>query len=239
MIFFHHKHLPILGAQQRPLWLVLATLLSWVVAVPRAVSSPPGAYGATSVSTNVASTGKANDATDVDERLFPASSVKVWATIYDPDTIAAWNATGYVPAFLEGVEVDDVPLDEAVFDLDVVAPDAAGQWYHLTARVRGSDGAIAVVSMQPVVVPTDPLVVDPLAGLATRGCNGGPWWRRGRICCFTQYLICSTVHQLFPAYCSQCNDCFWDCIDCNVDDPCHSCGNCGGSQILCYWFGYC
>lgn len=169
----------------------------------------------------------------------PVSTVKVWATVYDQATIDAWNASGYIPAFLDGVQVDDVPLDQAVCDLDVIAPDASGEWYHLKMRVRSSDGAIAAVFMEPVIVPADPIPVDYPTGEPSRGCNGGPWWRRGRVCCFAQYLICSTVHRLFPHYCSQCAECFRDCMNCSVNNPCHSCGDCGGSQILCYFFGHC
>jgi len=63
--------------------------------------------------------------------------VQVWATVYDQATLDYWAQTQYVPAFLNGVCVPEIPtIQEAVFDLDVIAPDADSVIYPMKLRIR-------------------------------------------------------------------------------------------------------
>lgn len=158
-------------------------------------------------------------------------SVKGWATVYDQETLDCWNQNAPPAEFM--TEIHDPPsLNDAVFDLDVIAPDADGVEYHLKLRVRASDGAAGVVYMVPTAM------VVPVQWLTAR-CEAGFWWQFLRICCYTEGLTCNFIHLLLPALCTQCNDCFNDCYYCRVGNPCHACHACGASGILCHWFGRC
>jgi hypothetical protein len=173
------------------------------------------------------------------------ADIQVWATIYSQETLDLWNQTAYTPAFLQGVVVPEVPaIEDAAFDLDVMAPDADAILQHLKLRIRCSDGAAAVVFMVPTGIASANYCIED-------GCNAGPWWRRTivvggvevRICCGVQRTICHVVRRLLvwlgPAICGDCEQCYQDCQDCRVSNPCHSCDPCGGSLILCNWFGRC
>jgi hypothetical protein len=165
--------------------------------------------------------------------------VQVWATVYDQATLDYWAQTQYVPAFLNGVCVPEIPtIQEAVFDLDVIAPDADSVIYHMKLCIRNSDGAAAVVFM----VPTGG--ISQITQVEGVRCDAGPWWHRGRICCHVQRLNCTIVRQLLGSYwgpivCGNCETCFQQCMNCSVSNPCHSCDPCGLSLILCIWFGHC
>jgi len=54
------------------------------------------------------------------------------------------------------------------------------------------------------------------------------------ICCITEALAC---HLNRCCSASQCSTCFQDCVDGVGDNPCHSCGYCGGSWLLCHGIG--
>jgi hypothetical protein len=167
----------------------------------------------------------------------PPAYVQGWATVYDQATLDMWNQTGFEPAFVDGVVVDEVDISEAVFDLDVVAPNADGDYYHLKARVRASDGAVAVVFYNSCFSSV-------ILAQAEGRCNAGWWWQHGKICCHTQMVFCSLARQLLgpilgPCICGNCNTCYQQCLNCAVSNPCHSCDPCGLSIVLCYWFGYC
>ncbi|MEW6200058.1 MAG: hypothetical protein AB1601_15520 [Planctomycetota bacterium] len=172
------------------------------------------------------------------------ADIQVWATIYSQETLDFWNQTAYTPAFLQGVVVPEVPgIEDAAFDLDVIAPDADAILQHPKLRVRCSDGAAAVVFMVPTGIASANSCIED-------GCNAGPWWRRKipftevRVCCGVQRAICHVVRRLLPSPlgqigCGDCDQCYHDCQECRVSNPCHSCDRCGGSLILCNWFGQC
>lgn len=163
--------------------------------------------------------------------------VRAWVTVYDQSTIDMWNAIQATPGFLNGVEANGVPaIADAAFDIDIVAPREIDvyQYYHAKLRIQKSDGAYAVVFMQPTNLQK-PDHID----CGDIRCDGGPWWKWGKVCCTTQHDICTLVHWLFRSVCGNCDSCYQACIDCSVSNPCHSCGNCGGSQILCRLFGHC
>jgi hypothetical protein len=167
----------------------------------------------------------------------PPPYVHGWATVYDQATLDMWNETGYEPAFVNGVIVPEVDISEAVFDVDVVAPNADGDYHHLKVRVRASDGAAAVVFYNSSGISVT------LNQVADR-CDAGRWWQHGKICCHTQMIFCSLIRQLLgstlgPLICGNCNTCYQQCLNCSVANPCHSCYPCGLSEILCIWFGYC
>jgi len=165
--------------------------------------------------------------------------VQVWATVYDQATLDYWAQTQYTPAFLNEVCVPEIPtVEEAVFDLDIIAPDADNVIYHMKVRIRGSDGAAALVFMNPTGGIAQ---IEQVQGVR---CDAGPWWHRGRICCHVQRLNCTIVRQLLgfywgPIVCGNCETCFQQCMNCSVSNPCHSCDPCGLSWILCIWFGHC
>jgi len=178
-----------------------------------------------------------------DPELVPIpGDIRVWATVYDQATLNYWIENQITPAFLNEVEVTEIPtLQQAVFDLDIIAPDADNIMYHMKVRIRGSDGAAAVVFMNPT------------GGIAhfqqeqAIRCNAGPWWHRGEpthhVCCDTQHVICIVVRQLLgwlgPFVCGDCDACFQQCNNCQGANPCHDCDPCGLSWVLCHWFGHC
>lgn len=62
-----------------------------------------------------------------------------------------------------------------------------------------------------------------------------PW------CCYSQLLICRFISSLpiigaWLCPYSECTESFWECdpFIINRDNPCHSCGFCGGSDLLCH-----
>jgi len=121
--------------------------------------------------------------------------VQVWATVYDQATLDYWAQTQYTPAFLNEVCVPEIPtVEEAVFDLDIIAPDADNVIYHMKVRIRGSDGAAALVFMNPTGGIAQ---IEQVQGVR---CDAGPWWHRGRICCHVQRLNCTIVRQLLGFY---------------------------------------
>ncbi len=88
------------------------------------------------------------------------------ALIYDMATLEDWDATGFVPGFMNQVEAAEVPtVAEAAFDIIFRIPNPFGSTSTGRLRIRKSDGAVAIVSMsgtsgtQPVVAavssPTD------------------------------------------------------------------------------------
>jgi hypothetical protein len=171
----------------------------------------------------------------------PVGQVQVSATVYDQATLDYWAQTQYVPAFINEVEVTEIPsVQEAVFDLDISAPDADGVIWDMKVRVRRSDGAAAVVSFGSTRItqlPQDAIL-----------CNAGPWWHRGEpgyhLCCEVQHAICTVVRQLLgsfwgPIVCGSCETCYQQCANCSGNNPCHSCDPCGLMWILCHWFGHC
>lgn len=166
------------------------------------------------------------------------ADIQVWATIYSQETLDFWNQTAYTPAFLQGVVVPEVPgIEDAAFDLDIIAPDADAILQHLKLRIRCNDGAAAVVFMVPTGIASANYCIED-------GCNAGPWWQRGRICCHTQRLFCHLIKQKLPGVflflgCRNCEQCYQDCWYCRVSNPCHSCDPCGLSIILCHFFGRC
>ncbi len=156
--------------------------------------------------------------------------VTVTALIYDEDTLQFWADTGFVPGFMNEVEVAEIPLTEAVFDMDYVIREIDGTTTRAKLRVRKSDGAIALVSVET----TEPTSQGPGGAIAGPGGRSGNWWPP---CCWTQLASCNALHNIpFIGWflCNDCSSCFNKCLCESVSNPCHSCGGCGLSWLLCH-----
>lgn len=157
----------------------------------------------------------------------PAPSVTV--LVYDQATLDMWNETGFVPAFMDGVEVEEIPLEDAVFDLDLEAADQNWSIRHTKLRVRKSDGAIAIVSSEIVAEGSSPDDSSVQPTDATT-CDAGWAWPG---CCGVQRVICRAVQNILWFLPCNCSECSKKCSYCCVNNPCHSCGFCGLSWLLC------
>jgi hypothetical protein len=163
--------------------------------------------------------------------------IQGWVTIYDEQKLDEWVATQFVPGFVNGQEAPGVPsINDAVLDIDIIAPRYLSpyEYYHLKMRVQKSDGAAAVVYFAPAALPKP-------TGLNDNGlrCNAGPWWQFGRVCCHVQFFFCNLTHTLLPGLCNNCTTCYANCLNCSVNNPCHSCDPCGGTWLICRFFGHC
>lgn len=174
------------------------------------------------------------------------SGMCVWTTIHNQEMLDHWAEIEFMPS-LE--EVDEVPMEEAVLDMDIIAPDADGACQHMKMRIRGSDGAVAVVFVQRCGIDdfTDGDIW--FGEQDVRGwspCPGaGPYWP---VCCWVQGQCCNFWQRLlwwFPSSIFNCNGCAGECWGCNkshpVNDPCHTCDPWGMSLFLCKFipFGHC
>jgi len=141
---------------------------------------------------------------------------------------------GWTPGYAEGLEADPPPTPaESVFILRSWNLEDGGNGYvnerTTLMRVAKADGAIGVV--WTLVQAGDPIPVGPLSA---GGCDAGPWWQFRQACCRSQEffcnLLCGWLQLLGSDYC---DTCVQECDDCTVSNPCHSCGFCGLSWLLC------
>jgi len=150
-------------------------------------------------------------------------SVHVRTVVFDIDTLLWWRQEEFTPGFLldPPLILDDVPDEsEAVFDMKLwqrEGEDRVGV-YHM--RVRAADGA---VSARRRLSPVEPGPSDHQ--------SRGFWWPWA--CCPSQAIWCNLFHTLFPWWCPNCVACVADCWD-GGSNPCHSCGLCGFSDVLCH-----
>jgi len=156
---------------------------------------------------------------------FPGS-IEMSLLVYDETTLAEWANTNFVPAFMNEVIADPPPsLEEAAFDIDFVLWDTAETLWIGKFRVRRSDGAIGLVSLQ-TIQPEEGFVQDD-AELAAACPGAGPYYGW---CCLSQAVSCQLLRLIpfiGPLLCPSCTSCASDCAHCCVPNPCHSCGGCG------------
>jgi len=163
----------------------------------------------------------------VEEAEWPLQWPDVWTTVFDLATLEVWAQTGFVPGFMEGISTDEpVPVEQAVFDLEMITASPSGTLEYYQMRVRRSDGAITLVSRGIVGGESEPAVAE-------RG-RAGFWWPW---CCGTQYFFCNAIRGLpfiGPLLCPECyNSCLVRCLR-GGSNPCHSCDPCGLSQFFCH-----
>ena len=53
-------------------------------------------------------------------------------------------------------------------------------------------------------------------------------------CCATEYAFCQANPCCSAGFCQ---DCYDECVEDAIPNPCHACGYCGASWFLCYFFG--
>jgi len=165
-----------------------------------------------------------------------AGSIHLKTTVFDFDTLALWRQEEYTPGLLlDPPEIlDDAPVvDEAVFDLRLWQQEGANVAgvYHM--RVRASDGGVALVSRSVRAIDARGYDED-----GDNNTDRGFWWPWA--CCPSQQLFCSLFHHYCPWVCADCNSCVHDCWA-GGQNPCHSCGVCGFSDVLCEFvpFAHC
>jgi hypothetical protein len=151
-------------------------------------------------------------------------SVHLWLRFRDVDYYqSTWVPAmqgGWTPGYAEGIEADPPPtLAETLFTLRLWNLEEGGE-RTTRMRVAKADGAIGVV--QTVLKSGDPIPLEPLSSV---GCDAGPYHPG---CCRVQEFFCNLLCGWIRFFgWSYCDTCVQDCDDCEVDNPCHSCGWCG------------
>jgi hypothetical protein len=173
----------------------------------------------------------------------PEGRVHVWLKFHDRayyrDVWLPDIENGWTPGWYEGLEADPPPtIPQSLYSLKVWNLEDEQTTRTTLMRVAKANGAIGLVwsllESEPPGGGTNAVGIQ-----SAEPCDAGPWWQYDQICCHVQALLCPLGRWIFPRADCDCESCYQDCLNCAVDNPCHSCDPCGLMGWLCQWFGKC
>ena len=179
--------------------------------------------------------------------VIPSEATTVcYADLDDIDDIAGGGPGSNPWAVLGTMELVDVDMIQGweetyhPFETWSEEPGEPGVYFHLNVPLSECDGC-APVDRCSFTLACGEVAGTPACWHDSGDCNtrgDGVWlpW-----CCTSQWLICTFINSLpiignWLCPYDECVQCYWECVPRpgSRDNPCHSCGFCGGSGLLCH-----